>query len=48
MIGNTTYLNEKLEKEISDLVRCSINFPVFAWNPILWWMGKNIFPWKKE
>ena len=44
MIENTTNFYEKLEKEISDLVRCSITFLVFPWNPNLWAMGKKMFP----
>lgn len=42
IIENTTKFFDKLEKEMCDLVCCSITFSVFPWYQILWVMSKKI------
>ena len=47
MIENTINFYEKLKKEMSYLVRCSITVFVFPWNPILYLIGNRSFSLKK-
>ena len=46
MIGKTIKFYEKLEKDISNLVRCFPYFPLFSWENFLSLYPKNLIPWK--